>query len=828
MKKLLFILGIFLSVLSYGQVQDTIFLAGKFSFSQSGGGSGYWQATGNFTDESGFYDASSIQIGDLLCFTDAGIGYYLPVTEIVSATPPTLTIKVSNVGITNIVSLPTALGAICRPSTNVLAPSYVAGVTNPDLQTILGYFTKRITSELGEVGWSKLSDPVKDSIRGRKDTTVLVLSESKVVDFDFADTRRYSNVYFIGKGVTDTAQLIFLNPPAPEQFGTVFHMKADSGGVAVKFNASQGANNKNGYFLKPGQRAEIRALYDAVAGFELWEVVILWDSIVRDKSIYTDNGTIPSGTTRDVGLGSTGSLRYRTTPNNSYESKYLHDADDNIGTGSDWYLRAGQPVLPLSKSVQVYHLNYAQKYGGWTSDYSHQLRLERTATNNFSRILFRSAMNTDESEEKKEARLIIATDSVNLTAISALHMRSFVGASPRHQWAGLISNSYGNGGWGNEQARFISYLPSFKIQSNFHSSNTYYDWFKVDNLDQGDTTSYDAISVYNNKYRLPNKTPNTSSGVVNVLTWTGTGLAVTPGVQNIKNAITGTARVIPYMNSGGRLYAGNDYFKLDTNTTSGAQARVRLLINNPSGTAGEGDSYSSLSVRTGDGTSSESIMNFGDQAFTNGAVGYDAVIQGYRTNGTFLSKSNLTNGQLVVKFAARGQANGGSRALGHFGITYTGNGTSINSELSGNSAVSGSVVAGFKLDNQSRFWLGSGADDYYMPTIAPSSTSGRVSKIIWTGNGTGATPSYEETIKASATLDFPSLSPGVEYDLTITVSGATEGDITSIGYTSAAIPTSIFYMAWVSAANTVTVRCLNRGGGTIDLPATTYKVLVTK
>jgi hypothetical protein len=482
-------------------------------------------------------------------------------------------------------------------------------------------------------------------------------------------------------------------------------------------------------------------------------------------TLYTSNGTIASGTTRTVGLGSTGSLSYRTTPNNSYERKYMYSADYDIETGSDWYLRAGQPALPLSKSVQVYHSDYAQKYGGWTSDYSHQLRLERTATNNFSRILFRSAMNTDESEEKKEARLIIATDSVNLTAISALHMRSHVASSPRHQWAGLISNSYGNGGWGNEQARFISYLPSFKIQSNFHNSNTYYDWFKVDNLDQGDTTNYDAISVYNNKYRLPNKTPNTSSGVVNVLTWTGTGSAVTPGVQNIKNAITGTARVIPYMNSGGRLYAGNDYFKLDTNTTSGAQARVRLLINNPSGTAGEGDSYSSLSVRTGDGTTSESIMNFGDQALTNAAVGYDAVIQGYRTNGTFLSKSNLTNGQLVVKFAARGQANGGSRALGHFGITYTGDGTSINSELTGNSAVSGSVVAGFKLDNQSRFWLGSGANDYYFPLVSPNITSDVESELVWRGNGVDATPHWRvpkrDTTVSYNNLDYNLLTVGL-------------------------------------------------------------------
>ena len=130
------------------------------------------------------------------------------------------------------------------------------------------------------ITWAMLTEPVKDSIRfARKDTTVLVLSGNTAVDFDFSDTRRFSNVYFVGKGVTDTAQVVFLSPPGYEQFGTVFHVKADSGDVAVRFSGSQGVNNKNFYLLQPGQRAEVRALYDAVASSELWEVVIVWDSI---------------------------------------------------------------------------------------------------------------------------------------------------------------------------------------------------------------------------------------------------------------------------------------------------------------------------------------------------------------------------------------------------------------------------------------------------------------------------------------------------------------------------------------------------------------------
>lgn len=354
MKKLLFVLALLVSYSATAQVQDSSLLAGKYSFSQSGGGSGYWQASGNFTDESGLFEASNIQVGDLLCFTDAGVGYYLPITEVVSATHPSITIKVANTGITNISMLPTTLGAICRPSATISAPMYVSGLTTPDLQTILGYLNKKVTSELGEVGWGKLTNPVKDSIRGRKDTTVLVLSESKVVDFDFADTRRYSNVYFIGKGVTDTAQLIFLNPPVPEQFGTVFHMKADSGGVAVRFAGSQGVNNKFFYMLRTGQRAEVRALYDAVAGLELWAVNVVWDSIGgAAKTIYNSSDSLKSPITY-AKMQTTGTTQSLIFGNLANESSFNYTTDYGIRVKSnssiDMVMKGSYNVLGTASS----------------------------------------------------------------------------------------------------------------------------------------------------------------------------------------------------------------------------------------------------------------------------------------------------------------------------------------------------------------------------------------------------------------------------------------------------------------------------------------------
>lgn len=143
MKNLLLIILSILSLSVFGQVQDSSFLTGKAQFSQSGAGAGYWQVSGTFTDESGLYDAGFIQVGDVLFFSDAGVGYHLPITQVVSATPPSFVIRVNNSGITNIISVPTTSGVIYRPSTGEYL-SFASGISNPDQQTYQSYLTKKL------------------------------------------------------------------------------------------------------------------------------------------------------------------------------------------------------------------------------------------------------------------------------------------------------------------------------------------------------------------------------------------------------------------------------------------------------------------------------------------------------------------------------------------------------------------------------------------------------------------------------------------------------------------------------------------------------------
>lgn len=79
--------------------------------------------------------------------------------------------------------------------------------------------------------------------------------------------------------------------------------------------------------------------------------------------------------------------------------------------------------------------------------------------------------------------------------------------------------------------------------------------------------------------------------------------------------------------------------------------------------------------------------------------------------------------------------------------------------------------------------------------------------------------------KASATLDFPSVASLGTQDLTITVTGAVVGDGVILGL-PAAPDAGIVYTAWVSSANTVTVRASNYTTGAINPASATFKAIV--
>lgn len=78
---------------------------------------------------------------------------------------------------------------------------------------------------------------------------------------------------------------------------------------------------------------------------------------------------------------------------------------------------------------------------------------------------------------------------------------------------------------------------------------------------------------------------------------------------------------------------------------------------------------------------------------------------------------------------------------------------------------------------------------------------------------------------ASATLNFASIAAAAQEDLTITVTGAAANNAVILGLPTA--PTAgIVFDAFVSAANTVTVRATNITGSAVDPASATYSVVV--
>lgn len=84
------------------------------------------------------------------------------------------------------------------------------------------------------------------------------------------------------------------------------------------------------------------------------------------------------------------------------------------------------------------------------------------------------------------------------------------------------------------------------------------------------------------------------------------------------------------------------------------------------------------------------------------------------------------------------------------------------------------------------------------------------------------------SLTGSATLDFGNTAAQNSADLTITVTGAADGDVVSLGVPNTAVNANSCFTAWVSAANTVTVRFNNYSSGAIDPASATFKIRVNK
>jgi hypothetical protein len=120
-------------------------------------------------------------------------------------------------------------------------------------------------------------------------------------------------------------------------------------------------------------------------------------------------------------------------------------------------------------------------------------------------------------------------------------------------------------------------------------------------------------------------------------------------------------------------------------------------------------------------------------------------------------------------------------------------------------------------------------------TSGTNLTTPEAGALEWDGTNLFLTTSgnvrqtINQGLTATSILDFPSTNNGSFSNLTVTVTGAVDGDVVTLGLPNNSVPAANSnFIAWVSAANTVTVRFNNNSGVAQDPVIGNFKIFVTK
>ncbi|WP_326646679.1 hypothetical protein OG884_18805 [Streptosporangium sp. NBC_01755] len=105
------------------------------------------------------------------------------------------------------------------------------------------------------------------------------------------------------------------------------------------------------------------------------------------------------------------------------------------------------------------------------------------------------------------------------------------------------------------------------------------------------------------------------------------------------------------------------------------------------------------------------------------------------------------------------------------------------------------------------------------------STAKGVAGGLATLNASGRIPASQKMLVTTATLDFASIAAGAVGTLTATVTGAATGDF-AIASPPGNLTAGLVHSAFVSAANTVTIRIINGTAGAIDPASATWGIAV--
>jgi hypothetical protein len=121
---------------------------------------------------------------------------------------------------------------------------------------------------------------------------------------------------------------------------------------------------------------------------------------------------------------------------------------------------------------------------------------------------------------------------------------------------------------------------------------------------------------------------------------------------------------------------------------------------------------------------------------------------------------------------------------------------------------------------------------YANPLVTTDSVGTAPHAYYMASDGTlkkGAFPQYlAHVLRGTLTYDFPGVAANSSAVTTVTITGAAPGDLVAVTKTGSTWNNGETYSAFVSAANTVTLRLNNNSGSSIDLASETYQFIIFK
>ena len=295
-----------------------------------------------------------------------------------------------------------------------------------------------------------------------------------------------------------------------------------------------------------------------------------------------------------------------------------------------------------------------------------------------------------------------------------------------------------------------------------------------------DTSAYIILDTVNHRFYNYNRATNVWS---------------MSGVGSISSGLTG---VLPVAN-GGTGSATQNFVDLTTTQTVAGEKTFNNNIKFK-------DVSNGFTIAQGTGG------NTGYSGFWHNSVNLDQTKYNLITNGSTLLLNSQTTISLAINDSGKLNARSfGADVVGSFGIGK--NPPTARLHIAAGTATASTAPLKFE----------SGTN---LTTAEAGAMEFNGTNLFFSPSTTRHTVNHGLT--GSATLNFPSTSTMLSADLTITVTGAADGDVVSLGVPNAAVNANTFYSAWVSAANTVTVRFNNYSIGTVDPASALFKVFVTK